>query len=200
MDLYMFPFDCQNLQIIVKPNKKDISQVVLTPGEAALNKIPATEWAIVGNLCRTDHTDPSTSTAGKVYSSMHIIMLVQRESGWYVKNIIFPTVSMVALNCTVYAFPLHEIGSRMEIAVGLVLATAINKIAVHEKLARISYQTFIDRFQSACFYFQVWVGFSLVPIKLTASLDPTAGFWLNIALLFISFLWFITMCLSLIHI
>lgn len=197
MDLYMFPFDCQNLQIGVKPNKKDITEVVLASGERSINMILRQEWDVVGHLCRAYHTDPSTSSSTKVYSSMHIIVLVRRESGWYVKNIMLPTVAMVILNYTVYAFPLDEVGARMEIAVGLVLATAVNKIVVSDKLAKVPYQTFIDRFQGACFYYQLFLGIQMPAIYLAyVGIEHNVAFWLNIILFLSSAILFFTLCYS----
>ena len=197
MDLYMFPFDCQNLQIGVKPNKKDITEVVLASGERSINMILRQEWDVVGHLCRAYHTDPSTSSSTKVYSSMHIIVLVRRESGWYVKNIMLPTVAMVILNYTVYAFPLDEVGARMEIAVGLVLATAVNKIVVSDKLAKVPYQTFIDRFQGACFYYQLFLGIQMPAIYLAyVGIEHNVAFWLNIILFLSSAILFFALCYS----
>ena len=195
MDLYMFPFDCQNLQIGVKPNKKDIHDVVLIAGgECSINSFPRNEWQCHGHICRSYHTDPTNSSTGKIYSSLHIILLMERESGWYVKNIMLPSVALVLLNYTIYAFDPDDVASRMEIAVGLVLATAVNKIVVSDKLAKVPYQTFIDRFQSACFYYQLFIGIQMPAISISTNFEKGVGQWVNMILFLSSFIFFFVMC------
>jgi hypothetical protein len=81
MGLKYFPFDAQNLQIILRPHKLDETKLVLSYNreDSASEYHPIHEWRFVGFCAKRYHTDPSTSTAGKVYSSLHIVICVQRE-------------------------------------------------------------------------------------------------------------------------
>ena len=80
------------------------------------------------SLCLLHHqrytTDPLDSSTKKVYSCLHIVVLTQREHGWYVNNILFPTSCLTLLTFIVFAFDTKEIGGRMETAVSLLLAGA----------------------------------------------------------------------------
>lgn len=89
MDLSTFPFDCQNLQIGLRATRLDSSQVVISSrgDQCALHHHGVHEWIILDHLMKDFLTDPANSSAHKEYSILFITVLVQRQSGWFIKNI-----------------------------------------------------------------------------------------------------------------
>jgi len=168
MDLFMFPFDCQNLQICLRAHKRDISLVKLVPSkEKSMLTQPRHEWNVVGHCTKRYTTDPMDSSTKKVYSCLHIVVLTQREHGWYVNNILFPTTCLTLLSFIVFFFDTKDISGRMETAVSLVLAGIASKFTVGDKLPKVPYQTFIDRYQDSCFYHQMGITFTIPIVYLS---------------------------------
>ena len=117
MDLSSFPFDCQNLQICLKPYKLETEKLLLRPrrAESAIEEQDSHEWEvspqkqkqyhlvvrifdsrnmlsflqIVGHFMKAFQTDPAASSTRKAYSTMFITVLVQRQSAWFVRNVFF---------------------------------------------------------------------------------------------------------------
>ena len=89
MSLDMFPFDFQNLRICIKPHKKTIDEVELhpLPDECAIEHHARHEWNVIGSRTAMYATNPEHSTTAKVYSALHVIVLVERESDWHVRMI-----------------------------------------------------------------------------------------------------------------
>ena len=89
MSLDMFPFDFQNLRICIKPHKKTIDEVELhpLPDECAIEHHARHEWNVIWSRTAMYATNPEHSTTAKVYSALHVIVLVERESDWHVRMI-----------------------------------------------------------------------------------------------------------------
>jgi hypothetical protein len=86
MELNLFPFDCQNLQICLKSRHLSVQQVILLPkpAECALEHHVVHEWNII------DHKLDSLfafSVDKREHSTCFISILAQRQSGWFVNNV-----------------------------------------------------------------------------------------------------------------
>jgi hypothetical protein len=157
MGLKFFPFDAQNLQIILKPHKLEEQKVVLrySSDESASDFHPVHEWRFVGFCAKHYRTDPNTSTTNKIYSSLHIVICVQRESGWFINNIIIPTfvLTMVAW-ATFGLYPTGQYAVRMNASVGTILATIENKFAAGDSLSKVPYRSMVDLYIDMSFICQ----------------------------------------------
>ena len=70
MDLKMFPFDAQNLQIVIKSHRIQIKDLVLIPNryESVDDGHQQHEWKNLTHCFKPFSTDPNTSSSKKVYS------------------------------------------------------------------------------------------------------------------------------------
>ncbi len=80
MDLRHFPFDAQNLKVILRPQRSTKDDVILKylSEESAMDSLPEHEWKFYGFTSKRYHTDPKMSSANKVYSCLHIIVFARR--------------------------------------------------------------------------------------------------------------------------
>lgn len=161
MSLRHFPFDMQSLRVCVKPHKLTADEVELAPaGVHAIEHHTRLEWKVVGHCTHVYATNPARSTKHKVYSSLHIIVLVEREYAWYVWNIMVPNLLLVLLNMSVFFMRTDGIPERMETSVALVLASITLKFTVNEYTPKLPYPTLCDYFTWTCFYVQIVMGLS----------------------------------------
>ena len=72
-----------------KAHKKTIDEVELhpLPDECAIEHHARHEWNVIGSRTAMYATNPEHSTTAKVYSALHVIVLVERESDWHVRMI-----------------------------------------------------------------------------------------------------------------
>lgn len=90
MSLELFPFDYQNLNIVLKPKKIPSSQLILSargPEHCAFNRSVVHEWHVLGHFMRSYFTDPQASSARKEYSVVFITVLGRRQPGWFINNV-----------------------------------------------------------------------------------------------------------------
>lgn len=158
MSLSHFPFDVQNLRICVKSHKMTIDEVELEPAnDHAIEHHSRHEWDVVGHCTQAFATNPAHSTQAKVYSSLHVVILVKREDSWYVWNILVPNALLVLVNLSVFAMRTDDIGARMETSVALLLANISIKFTIIEQLPKVPYQTICDHFIFTCFFTQALI-------------------------------------------
>jgi hypothetical protein len=172
MGLKYFPFDAQNLQIILKPHKLDETNVILkySPDESASDFHPVHEWRFVGFCAKHYRTDPNTSTVGKIYSSLHVVICVQRESGWFVNNILIPTFILTMVSWATFGlYPTGEYAVRMDSAVGTILATVANKFVVADSLPKVPYRSLVDIYLDVSFLCQVIAVFATILVSMYAT-------------------------------
>ena len=93
-----------------------------------------------------------------MYSCLHIIVLVERESAWYTRNIMMPEAALVLLTFVCFLMDVDDIGSRMETAVALLLANIATKFVVSDYMPKVPYRTIVDLYMDACFFNQFFVG------------------------------------------
>ena len=52
-------------------------------------------------------TDPNTSSAKKVYSTIYLTVLTRRKAGWFVANIFVPTFLMLVVSWLTFIYEPH---------------------------------------------------------------------------------------------
>lgn len=156
MSLDMFPFDFQNLRICIKPHKKTIDEVELHPlkEECAIEHHARHEWNVLGSRTAMYATNPEHSTTAKVYSALHIIVLVERESDWHVRMIMWPIFLINVCALSVYAFPLEDLAGRMETSIALLLTNVATRFTTSDYMPKVPYRTLCDEYLDSCFFFQ----------------------------------------------
>ena len=102
-------------------------------------------------------TNPEHSTTGKVYSSLHIIVLVERESDWFIRMIMLPILLIAVCSLCCFAFGVDDIAGRMETAVALMLTNVATKFTVTDYMPKVPYRTLCDFYLDVCFFCQFGV-------------------------------------------
>ena len=193
MHLEMFPFDAQNLQLILKSHRYPIEQLVLVPDreQSTIDYHPQHEWRQLGHCMKEYTTNPDNSSTKKVYSSLHIIALVQREGDWFVNNILVVAGGLVLIALT--SCSMHEIDQkgRNDVGVLTLLAAITNKFIVSEHLPKIPYRTLIDIYLDFCFVMHMIIIFNNV-VVFDFVRDPNWGF-VGVHINDLTFLLFIAM-------
>jgi len=184
MSLKYFPFDAQNLQIILRPHKLDEKKLVFeyNAEESASDYHPVHEWRFVGFCAKRGRTDPATSSAGKTYSTLHIIICVQRESDWFVNNIIMPTFVLTMVSWATFGlYPAVDYGVRLDCSVGVILATIANKFVVGDSLPKVPFRTLVDQYIDVSFLCQVISIFATIFVEKYSDENEITAQWLNIS-------------------
>lgn len=177
-DLRMFPFDTQNLQICLRPRKKDCSSVELQQHKserAMCDKTPH-EWDLHGHCVGCFRTNKAESSSGKEYPCLVIFILAQRQHGWFVINIMVPSLSLVLIALITFFFYHDDVASRMKILVALLLLQITTKLTVTDNLPKVPYRTFIDKYMDLCFYYTMSIGIEFV---IVSCLDPNQQLYFN---------------------
>ena len=102
-----FPFDYQDLAIVIRPQKMPANKVELVAwGEcAAIDHVPKHEWDCVGLRTETYATHPKLSTTHKVYCVFHVIVMVKRFAGWFMWNVAFFLIIIIIASSVVFFLP-----------------------------------------------------------------------------------------------
>jgi hypothetical protein len=157
MNLRLFPFDCQNLQLQLKPYKLPIEDVIFAQRPSADSCIEhhvSHEWNLSGHCMKVYKTDPLTSSVGKQYSTVFITVLTQRKSNWFTANIFIPSFILLLLSWLVYTIDPVNIGNRNELALATLTALIANKYVVADQLPKVDYRTMVDFYLDGIFLLQ----------------------------------------------
>lgn len=157
MDLKFFPFDCQNLQVCIKPYKLPIEECILVArpaADCALDHHVAHEWELLGHCMKIYETDPMTSSVGKVYSTLYITVLCQRQPNWFVNNIFIPSCCFLGMSWLSYFMDASNHDGRLGLVLNTVMASIANKYVVGDSLPKVNYKTLADVYIDYCFYLQ----------------------------------------------
>lgn len=129
MELKMFPFDCQNLQICFKPYRLKRDECILRPkeDESAVDRHIMHEWAVLGDCVKVFFTDPSTSSTRKSYSTLFITVLARRKYNWHVTNVFIPTAAFLFISWLTFFYGANARSERNDISIATLLASISNK-------------------------------------------------------------------------
>jgi hypothetical protein len=158
MDLSHFPFDAQNLQLILRPRRLDINSVELCfdASESAMDSHPLHEFRVYGYTAKSYRTDPKASSVGKVYSSLHIITMVQRQSEWYINNVFLASFVLTVLSWASYSLPPEDSLVRMSITILALVCSIEHKYVVGDELPKLPYRTILDIYVDVNFGTQIY--------------------------------------------
>ena len=153
MDLKFFPFDAQNLHIVLRPERLDMAVVKMRylEEESTMDSHTNSEFNIFGFTARRYTTDREASTTHKIYSSIHIIILVQRESGWFVNNLMFSSFILAIVCWATFAME----SGRMELTMLALMASIANKFVCGNLTVKVPYRTLLDIYVDASFLTQI---------------------------------------------
>ena len=150
-----FPFDYQDLRIQIKSDKYPGHSVLLVcHGTSMIEHHPREEWMLSGLRTEVYTTNPKSDSDNNSYSTMHIVIMVERDPTWYKRNILY-TLSLIwgaAMVTLFMPFSSYDaLGYRMESAIALLLASVATKFTVTEHLPKVSVLTLCEAHMTTCF-------------------------------------------------
>ena len=190
LDLLMFPFDCHNLSLNLRSKKQDFNNVVLEyfSEESTVDAHPQHEWLFHGYTALTFETLPKYSTTGKCYSSLHVVVQVQRNSGWFVNNAIIPFFCLTAVSWASYSLP-ESIAGLYDLSVLTLVASILVKISTSVRLAQVPYRTMADWYIDVSMVCQLFSVLSVVLKDWIADLNM-ALLYANVGIYALFHTWF----------
>lgn len=158
MELDLFPFDCHNLRIVLKPYKLPFEEAFLSPYSSdpcSMDYQITQEWNILGFSMTSDKTDPKQSSTNKSYSTLSPTVLVVRRSGWFKNNVFIVSMLLLFVSWAALAFNPSELSTRLGTCSAMLLANISTKYVVGDAIPKVSFRTLCDLYIDLCFGLQV---------------------------------------------
>jgi len=157
MQLRAFPFDSQDLEIVVHPFTNMTTGILLsvdaaTTGISSASYTPLPLWH-TGSVSYQVVQKPTLEAGHKVQSHVIFKIRVIRNSEYYIYRIFLPIALMVAVSWGVLWVPPHDLNSQLLISVTTVLTLVVFSVALSNILPPVAYLTFYDIFFLASFFF-----------------------------------------------
>ncbi|XP_053389898.1 glutamate-gated chloride channel-like [Mercenaria mercenaria] len=162
LDLYYYPFDKQNCDIIVQSYTSKADDLILQWAKQSPFKVQGTEYiSIIDNSTTSSFNSPYTDPLGN-YSTLHANLRFKRAQKRYDVMYIVPPVVffLVALSSALlldYEKLKAEIDSRVGICIGMLIATIMLWGGIYAKLPPVAILTMLD----------TWMVVHVCPIAIT---------------------------------
>jgi hypothetical protein len=156
MELRAFPFDSQELQIVVHPFTNQVGGLLLSasPSSTGISTASYTPLPLWHTGTVTYETAIGNMEAGET-AQRHVIFKIRvvRNSEYYIYRIFLPLSLMVAVSWGVLWVPPNDLNSQLLISVTTVLTLVAFSVALSNILPPVAYLTFYDIFFLASFLF-----------------------------------------------
>jgi len=156
-----FPFDFVDLRISVRSHKHSAADMVLTHwkdrGRSSTSVDDATacaavdarscscdQWEVIGHRSEVFTTTSQASSTGKRYSEFSIVVMIQRQSQWYMINVFLVMFALLLMSLACLMIPVNDVGQRLEILLGIYFCVTAVRFSVAEQLPKLPYNTFAD--------------------------------------------------------
>ncbi|MGA8569602.1 MAG: hypothetical protein WB580_17555 [Candidatus Binataceae bacterium] len=156
--LKSFPFDTQELKVIIHPFAVQQPFVTFVPNE--LPVWTAAEFSSYSSLeswrfkSITVEIGEAASQFGKnTMAEARFEIRVERRYGFYLWKVFLPLLLMVVVSWSVFWFDPPEVSSQVTIAVTTILTIIAFALAISLTLPRVPYLTFADAFFLTCYIF-----------------------------------------------
>jgi hypothetical protein len=157
MQLRSFPFDSQDLEIVVHPFTNQPEAILLvvdsvTTGISNASYTPLPLWH-TGSVSSQTIATQTIEAGRKVQSHLIFEIHVIRNSEYYIYRIFLPLALMVAVSWGVLWVPPNDLNSQLLISVTTVLTLVVFSMALSNILPPVAYLTFYDIFFLLSFLF-----------------------------------------------
>jgi Neurotransmitter-gated ion-channel ligand binding domain len=155
MHLRAFPFDSQNLEIVVHPFTSQADSVILRADQAAsgISTASYTPLPLWHTGTVSFRTVAERLEAGEATAHLIFRIQVRRNPEYYVFRIFLPLSLMVAVSWGVLWIPPNDLNSQLLISVTTVLTLVVFSVALSNILPPVPYLTFYDIFFLVAFFF-----------------------------------------------
>jgi len=147
-DAHLFPFDEQDIVIMLLSEEYDQTEIMLTVDEAVTGRNTDTfniaDWKIF------DVNAQIVVRPIQVYRSNHSAyefhLLAERRSGYFVWKVILPLLLIVFMSWTVFWINPSQVGTQISMSATSMLTLIAFQFAMGHLLPRLSYFTVMDKF------------------------------------------------------
>jgi Neurotransmitter-gated ion-channel ligand binding domain/Neurotransmitter-gated ion-channel transmembrane region len=157
MHLRAFPFDSQDLQIVVHPFTNQPDGILLSPDPSTTGISPAPYTPLplwhTGTVTYRPELSPEREAGGKSHYQVTFEIQIVRNSEYYIYRIFLPLALMVAVSWGVLWVPPNDLNSQLLISVTTVLTLVVFSVALSNTLPPVAYLTFYDIFFLVSFFF-----------------------------------------------
>jgi len=164
-ELKAFPFDCQDLPIIMKlGGTADSTNYRFLPdgersvfGKMELANSVFTEWHVSRTMYEFGHTDVSLSKKGKTYPLYINRIKVQRQSGFYLQRIALVLAFLSLGSLSSFSVNVDSVEDRLGIDFTILLTVVAFQYVVNGSLPVLPFLTIIDLYILSAQGFILWV-------------------------------------------
>jgi len=151
-DLRRFPFDRQELQLVVESFTWDTSQLEFVADESATGfaaefEIP--EWTIRDVRAHVETVDVRRSS--EPFSRLILTIDIERKTGFYLWKVLLPLLIIVALSWSVFWMTDDKFGIRVRASATGILTVVAYQFVANESLPRVAYLTVMDKIMVVSF-------------------------------------------------
>ena len=192
---HKFPFDCQELTIIVASDstkdviltgmsnesvKTNFEYEVLSEWSAPRDKTGLTQGTGLSYFLFTE-TDPKLSNAGETYNNLFFYIVVHRSAWPTFLTVILPSALLTTSSLVIYAQnPVTDIGGRFGVIFTILLTLAANQLSTNSRLPNVTYMTAVDKLLLTLQLFCYLLAIETAIAKFLVSLDVTASVETNL--------------------
>jgi len=161
-NLKYFPFDKQNLHILITSKKAKEAMLFRRHTGFGKGDIVCTdevaftlaEWHLWNHVeTQFGLTDPNTSSSGVTYPHYVVTLHVTRTVTYYIYNVMVIMFLLVMMAATSFAVPLTDAGGRLSVSLTLVLTSVAFKFSTAQNIPKVGYNTYLDVYLFVCFAF-----------------------------------------------
>jgi len=163
LELQSFPFDCQDLSVVMREESKNV-RIVFLPEMRKLTFASIdprysviTEWDMESARIEFGSSDPSKSRGGATYSQIILRLKMQRRWEVFMWNVVFMMACIEALTLTMFKMDIEkeEGGDRLGLGVIMVLTAIAFLQVVRARLPNVPYLTLLDWYVYLSFLFLI---------------------------------------------
>ena len=159
LELQSFPFDCQDLSVIIKGNRLSKQQRFVFLPELRVS----TFGSIDSRYSVLDEWDLSNALiefADDEFKAIPTVILrlkMKRKWKVFVINIVSLLCALCGLGLSAFYLPREQLGERLSLLITLILTSVAFSIVIQDKLPNVAYLTFIDKYILASYFFLIAV-------------------------------------------
>lgn len=145
-DLRRFPFDRQQLQLVVESFLWHAGLVEFVPDESMTGfteSFDIPEWTIEG--VRSDVSTVDVIRSSEPFSRITLTIDVKRKSGFYIWKVLLPLLVIVALSWSIFWMVDEKFGIRVRTSATGILTVVAYQFVAGQNLPRVGYLTLIDK-------------------------------------------------------
>lgn len=164
LELQAFPFDCQDLSVIIREGTQDVKCVFLPElrkpkfGSVDPRYSVIDEWDMEAARIEFGTTNAGASRSSSKYPMIILRLKMKRRWGVYMWNVVFLMACIESLGLCCFSLDIvDDSGERLGLAMALVLTAVAFLHVVKSNLPSVPYLTFLDKYVLSGYLFLIFI-------------------------------------------